>query len=66
MPVNAVDLLLFHLASLGHREIHLIGSQRPVGRQLQLIDRWAARKAGKPAAKVGKPAKKGFKLPKKA
>ena len=28
--------------------------------------RWAARKAGKPAAKVGKAAKKGFKLPKKA
>ena len=28
--------------------------------------RWAARKAGKPAAKVVKPAKKGFKLPKKA
>ncbi len=28
--------------------------------------RWAARKAGKPAAKVGKPAKKGFKLPKAA
>jgi hypothetical protein len=23
---------------------------------------WAARKAGKPAAKVGKPAKKGFKV----
>ena len=28
--------------------------------------RWAARKAGKPAAKVGKAAKKGFKLPKKS
>ena len=28
--------------------------------------RWAAKRAGKPAAKVGKPAKKGFKLPKKA
>jgi len=26
--------------------------------------RWAARKAGKPAARVGKPAKRGFKLPK--
>ena len=28
--------------------------------------RWAARRAGKSAAKVGKPAKKGFKLPKKS
>jgi hypothetical protein len=28
--------------------------------------RWAAKRAGKPAAKIGKPAKKGFKLPKKA
>ncbi len=28
--------------------------------------RWAAKRAGKPAAKVGKPAKQGFKLPKKA
>ena len=28
--------------------------------------RWAARKAGKPAATVGKAAKKGFKLPKKS
>ena len=28
--------------------------------------RWAARKAGKPAAKVGKSAMKGFKLPKKS
>jgi len=28
--------------------------------------RWAAKRAGKPAAKIGKPAKKGFKLPTKA
>ncbi len=43
MPVNAVDLLVFHLASLGHREIHLVGSQPPTGRQKQLIDRWKSR-----------------------
>jgi len=43
MPVGAVDLLIFHLASLGHRDIHLVGSLPPAGRQQQLIDRWRAR-----------------------
>jgi DNA-binding LacI/PurR family transcriptional regulator len=43
MPVEAVDLLIFHLASLGHREIHLVGSLPAVGRQQQLIDRWRSR-----------------------
>lgn len=43
MPVNAVDLLVFHLASLGHREIHLIGSLPPVGRQQHLLERWRSR-----------------------
>lgn len=43
MPIGAVDLLIFHLASLGHRKIHLVGSIPAVGRQQQLIDRWRAR-----------------------
>jgi len=43
MPVGAADLLLFHLASLGHREIHLVGSLPAVGRQQQLIERWRSR-----------------------
>jgi DNA-binding LacI/PurR family transcriptional regulator len=43
MPIGAVDLLIFHLASLGHRKIHLVGSLPAVGRQQQLIDRWRAK-----------------------
>ena len=43
MPVGAVDLLVFHLASLGYREIHLIGCLPIAGRQQQLIDRWRTR-----------------------
>lgn len=43
MPVGAVDLLVFHLASLGHREIHLLGCIPASGRQQQLIDRWRTR-----------------------
>lgn len=43
MPVEAVDLLVFHLASLGHREIHLVGSLPPVGRQHQLMQRCRSR-----------------------
>lgn len=40
MPVEAVDLLIFHLASKGIREIHLVGSQALIGRQEQLVERW--------------------------
>jgi len=40
MPVEAVELLIFHLASKGVREIHLVGSQTILGRQSQLADRW--------------------------
>jgi len=40
MPVEAVELLIFHLASKGVREIHLVGSQTILGRQQQLVDRW--------------------------
>jgi|GEM_PF-3787738 len=43
MPVGAVDLLLFHLGSLGHRTIHLVGCLPTVGRQQQLVERWRAR-----------------------
>ena len=43
MPLGAIDLLIFHLASLGHREIHLVGCMPPVGRQKQLIDKWRTR-----------------------
>lgn len=43
MPVGAVDLLVFHLASLGHRRIHLLGSLPLLGRQKQLLDRWELR-----------------------
>ena len=43
MPVGAVDLLLFHLASLGHRTIHLVGCLPAVGRQQQLVERWRTR-----------------------
>lgn len=43
MPVSAADLLIFHLASLGHREIHLVGSLPLAGRQQQLLDRWRSR-----------------------
>ena len=43
MPVGAVDLLVFHLASLGYREIHLIGCLPIAGRQQQLIDRWRSK-----------------------
>ena len=46
MPVGAVDLLIFHLASKGIREIHLVGSQPLVGRQQQLAECWARRLAG--------------------
>lgn len=46
MPVEAVDLLIFHLASKGIREIHLVGSQQLLGRQQQLADRWAGRLTG--------------------
>jgi DNA-binding LacI/PurR family transcriptional regulator len=41
MPVEAVDLLIFHLASKGIREIHLVGSQTFAGRQAQLVERWS-------------------------
>ena len=47
----------------------LVGADTPEGRAklaANMKARWAARKAGKPAAKVGNAAKKGFKLPKKA
>lgn len=40
MPVEAVDLLVFHLASKGIREIHLVGSQSVLGRQEQLVNQW--------------------------
>lgn len=43
MPVGAVDLLIFHLASKGAREIHLVGSQLLLGRQRQLAERWSQR-----------------------
>lgn len=43
MPVDAVDLLVFHLASLGHRKIHLLGSLPLIGRQKQLVGRWTSR-----------------------
>lgn len=46
MPVGAVDLLIFHLASKGIREIHLVGSQQLLGRQQQLVERWSWRLAG--------------------
>lgn len=46
MPVEAVDLLIFHLASKGIREIHLVGSQVMYARQQQLAKRWAWRLAG--------------------
>jgi len=46
MPVGAVDLLIFHLASKGIREIHLVGSQPLLGRQQQLAERWAWRLSG--------------------
>lgn len=40
MPVEAVDLLVYHLASKGIREIHLVGSQSVLGRQEQLVAQW--------------------------
>jgi DNA-binding LacI/PurR family transcriptional regulator len=40
MPVEAVDLLIYHLASKGVREIHLVGSQSVLGRQEQLVAQW--------------------------
>jgi DNA-binding LacI/PurR family transcriptional regulator len=43
MPVGAVDLLVFHLASFGHRKIHLLGSLPILGRQKQLFERWKLR-----------------------
>lgn len=46
MPVGAVDLLIFHLASKGIREIHLVGSQPLLGRQQQLAERWSWRLSG--------------------
>jgi len=46
MPVEAVDLLIFHLASKGAREIHLVGSQALFGRQQQLAKRWSSRLSG--------------------
>lgn len=46
MPVEAVDLLIFHLASKGIREIHLVGSQPLLGRQQQLVERWSWRLSG--------------------
>jgi len=46
MPVGAVDLLIFHLASKGIREIHLVGSQPLQGRQQQLAERWSWRLSG--------------------
>lgn len=53
MPVGAVDLLVFHLASLGDRKIHLIGSLPLIGRQKQLLERWKQRMQAVGAA--GKP-----------
>ena len=43
MPVAAVDLLLYHLASAGHRNIHLVGGMPWNGRLRQLADRWRDR-----------------------
>jgi len=64
MPVEAVDLLIFHLASLGHREIHLVGSLPAVGRQEQLMDRWRARLKAVGAKGISTfPAKGGSFLP---
>ena len=64
MPIGAVDLLIFHLASLGHRKIHLVGSLPAVGRQQQLIDRWRARLKAVGASGVSIfPSKSGTFLP---
>jgi DNA-binding LacI/PurR family transcriptional regulator len=64
MPIGAVDLLIFHLASLGHRKIHLVGSLPAVGRQQQLIDRWRARLKAVGASGVSVfPSKTGTFLP---
>ena len=64
MPIGAVDLLIFHLASLGHREIHLVGSLPAVGRQQQLIDRWRSRLKAVGASGVSIfPSKSGTFLP---
>ena len=64
MPIGAVDLLIFHLASLGHRKIHLVGSLPAVGRQQQLIDRWRAKLKAVGASGVSIfPSKSGTFLP---
>jgi DNA-binding LacI/PurR family transcriptional regulator len=46
MPVTAIDLLIFHLASLGHRRIDLIGGLPWTGRLAQMADRWRERLQG--------------------
>lgn len=50
MPAVAVDLLVFHLASLGHRKIHLVGGLPSVGRQQAIFHRWQECLAGIKAA----------------
>lgn len=65
MPAAAVDLLIFHLAAKGAREIHLVGSQSLRGRQAQLAERWADR-LGAVGARGERffPEKEGTNLPK--
>jgi DNA-binding LacI/PurR family transcriptional regulator len=40
MPAEAVDLLVFHMASLGHTKIHLVGGQPLIGRQQAILRCW--------------------------
>jgi DNA-binding LacI/PurR family transcriptional regulator len=46
MPAVAVDLLVFHMASLGHRKIHLVGGLPSVGRQQAILHCWQECLAG--------------------